>query len=240
MNQPRPSGATGPLGALVRLGAFLVVALVAGAVAAAMVLPLAAGAGLVTRAAVESFESLPDQLDAPDLPERSVILARDGSILATIYYQNRVEVPITSVSPMMREAVVAIEDARFLDHPGIDLRGTVRAIVSNASGGASQQGGSTLTQQYVKNVLIDSATTEEDLAAARARTPARKLREIRYALALERRYTKEQILEKYLNIVYFGAGAYGVEAASRRYFSKPASDLDLTQAATLEIGRAHV
>ena len=233
MAEPRPSGALGPLGALGRLVAFLLVALVAGGVAAAMVLPLAAAAGLVTRGAVESFESLPSQLDTPELPERSVILASDGTVLATIYYQNRIEVPLSSVSPVMRQAIVAIEDIRFLDHPGIDLRGTLRAVVSNSSGSGSIQGGSTITQQYVKNLLMASADTEEELQAARERTPSRKLREIRYALALERRYTKDEILEKYLNIVYFGAGAYGVEAAARRYFSKPASELNLVEAATL-------
>lgn len=230
---PAAAGRPRPLAALGRLGAFLVVTLVAGAVAAAMVLPVAAATGLLTRGAIDSFESLPSQLDAPDLPERSVILAADGSVLATIYYQNRVEVPLTAVAPVMRQAIVAVEDARFLDHPGIDLRGTMRAIVANSTQTGSTQGGSTITQQYVKNLLIASATNEEELEAARARTPSRKLREIRYALALERRYSKEEILERYLNIVYFGAGAYGVEAAARRYFAKPAAELDLVESATL-------
>lgn len=241
MSEPQPPqepararGATArPLAALGRLGVFFLVALVAGAVAAAMVLPVAAATGLLTRGAIDSFESLPSQLDAPDLPERSVILASDGSVMATIYYQNRVEVPLASVAPVMRQAIVAIEDARFLDHPGIDLRGTMRAIVANSTQSGGTQGGSTITQQYVKNLLIASATNEEELEAARARTPSRKLREIRYALALERRYSKEEILERYLNIVYFGAGAYGVEAAARRYFSKPAAELDLVESATL-------
>ncbi len=233
MRKTRPSGRVGPASLLGRLGLFALVSLLAGAVVAAMVLPVAAAAGLLTRGAVESFESLPTELNTPELPERSVILASDGSVLATIYYQNRIEVPLSSVSPIMRQAIVAIEDARFLDHPGIDLRGTMRAIVSNASGAETLQGGSTITQQYVKNVLMASASTEEELSAARERTPSRKLREIRIALALERRYTKDQILEKYLNIVYFGAGAYGVEAASRRYFSKAASELTLVEAATL-------
>jgi membrane peptidoglycan carboxypeptidase len=219
--------------ALGRLGLFLLVTLVAGAVAAAMVLPVAAATGLLTRGAIDSFESLPSQLDAPDLPERSVILAADGSVMATIYYQNRVEVPLAAVSPIMRQAIVAVEDARFLEHPGIDLRGTMRAIVANSTQSGSTQGGSTITQQYVKNLLIASATNEEELEAARARTPSRKLREIRYALQLERRYSKDEILERYLNIVYFGAGAYGVEAAARRYFSKPAAELDLVESATL-------
>jgi membrane peptidoglycan carboxypeptidase len=213
------------MAALGRLGLFALVTLVAGAVAAAMVLPVAAATGLLTRGAIDSFESLPSQLDAPDLPERSVILASDGSVMATIYYQNRVEVPLAAVSPIMRQAIVAVEDARFLEHPGIDLRGTMRAIVANSTQSGSTQGGSTITQQYVKNLLIASATNEEELEAARARTPSRKLR--------ERRYTKDEILERYLNIVYFGAGAYGVEAASRRYFSKPAAELDLVESATL-------
>ncbi|MGA1502524.1 MAG: transglycosylase domain-containing protein [Candidatus Nanopelagicales bacterium] len=233
MNQSEPSSRSRPMAALGRLGLFALVTLVAGAVAAAMVLPVAAATGLLTRGAIDSFESLPSQLDAPDLPERSVILASDGSVMATIYYQNRVEVPLAAVSPIMRQAIVAVEDARFLEHPGIDLRGTMRAIVANSTQSGSTQGGSTITQQYVKNLLIASATNEEELEAARARTPSRKLREIRYALALERRYTKDEILERYLNIVYFGAGAYGVEAASRRYFSKPAAELDLVESATL-------
>ncbi|MGA1700981.1 MAG: transglycosylase domain-containing protein [Candidatus Nanopelagicales bacterium] len=233
MNQSEPSSRPRPMAALGRLGLFALVTLVAGAVAAAMVLPVAAATGLLTRGAIDSFESLPSQLDAPDLPERSVILASDGSVMATIYYQNRVEVPLAAVSPIMRQAIVAVEDARFLEHPGIDLRGTMRAIVANSTQSGSTQGGSTITQQYVKNLLIASATNEEELEAARARTPSRKLREIRYALALERRYTKDEILERYLNIVYFGAGAYGVEAASRRYFSKPAAELDLVESATL-------
>ncbi len=222
-----------PLSALGRLGAFLLVALVAGAVAAGMVLPVAAATGLLTRGAIDSFESLPSQLDAPDLPERSVVLASDGSVLATIYYQNRIEVPLGAVSPIMRQAIVSVEDARFLEHPGIDLRGTMRAVVANSTQASGTQGGSTITQQYVKNLLIASASNGEELEAARARTPSRKLREIRYALALERRYSKEEILERYLNIVYFGAGAYGVEAAARRYFSKPAAELNLVESATL-------
>jgi len=230
----RPDGSTGPIGAVGRLLAFVVVAGLAGIVAAAMVLPLAAGAGALTRSAVDSFESLPTSLDTPDLPERSVIQAADGSVLATIYYQNRIEVPLAAVAPAMRQAIVAIEDERFLEHSGVDLRGTVRAVVSNTSNpGGSIQGGSTITQQYVKNVLIAQATSEAELEAAQGRTPSRKLREIRYALALERRFTKEQVLEKYLNIVYFGGGAYGVEAAARRYFSKPASELTLVEAATI-------
>ena len=109
---------------------------------------------------------------------------------------------------------VAIEDIRFFSHGGVDLQGTMRAALTNLGKGQTTQGGSTLTQQYVKNVLVaagDKSATSDSLA--------RKVREARYAIALERRLTKSQILERYLNIVYFGEGAYGVESAAHRYFA---------------------
>ena len=215
-----------------RLALFVVVSLVAGLVASAAALPFVGGFGVTARAAVQDFEALPDALATPPLPQRSVILAADGTRLATIYYQNRVEVPLPEIALVMRQAVIATEDSRFYEHRGIDLRGTLRAFVSNADGG-SVQGGSTLTQQYVKNVLLNSARTPEEAAAAKAKTPIRKLKELRLALGLERRFTKDQILAGYLNISYFGRGAYGVQAAARRYFSKDASQLTLVEAATL-------
>jgi len=220
---------------LARLSLFVAVSLVAGVVAAGTALPLIGGAGVAVRSAVENYESLPSQLTTPPLPQRSRILAADGSTLATIYVQDRIEVPLTSISPIMRQAIVAVEDGRFYDHRGVDPRGLLRAFVGNATGGdlVAGGGGSTLTQQYVKNVFVESATNAADASAARARTMQRKLKEMRYALALEHTLTKDQILERYLNIAYFGAGAYGIEAAARRYFSKHASRLTLVEAATL-------
>ena len=150
----------------------------------------------------------------------TVIEAANGSVFATLYYQNRINVPLRSVAPIMQKAIVAIEDERFFEHPGVDIRGTVRGVVSTLTG-RQVQGGSTITQQLVKQILVTSAADAADAASAIARTPARKLREMRYALALERKFTKPQILASYLNIAYFGAGAYGIEAAS-------------------QIGRAHV
>jgi membrane peptidoglycan carboxypeptidase len=129
--------------------------------------------------------------------------------------------------------VIAIEDSRFYEHNGFDPRGFLRAAVTNVTAGGVAQGGSTLTMQYVKNVLLTAAEDEEEQAAAKEDTITRKLREIRYAMALEKRLTKEEILERYLNISYYGARAYGVEAASQRYFSKSAKDLELVEAATL-------
>jgi len=208
-------------------------ALVTGVVVSLMLVPFVGGFGIVARDTILSFQELPASLSTPPLPQRTEILASDGSSLATIYYQNRAEVPLMSISPNMRQAIVAIEDSRFLDHGGVDLRGVLRSVTANANAGGVQQGSSTLTMQYVKNVLVNQASTPEELAAARGKSVTRKIREIRYALALEQQYTKADILERYLNIAYFGSGAYGVEAAARRYFSKSAADLTLPEAATL-------
>ena len=232
MHQP-PGERPGPIGILGRVGGIVVAAVVAGLLVGLMAMPFVGSAGVVTRDVIKNFENLPDSLSTPPLPQRSLILASDGSLLATLFYQNRVEVPLTSISPIMRQATVAIEDSRFLDHNGVDMHGILRSLTANASAGEVEQGSSTLTMQYVKNVLVNQATNPEELDDARGKSSTRKIREVRYALGLEKIFTKGQILERYLNIAYFGAGAYGVEAASRRYFSKPAADLTLPEAATL-------
>ena len=206
--------------------------MVAGLMVAGAVLPVLAVFGVATNSTVTGFKSIPSQLTKPPLPQQTVMLAADGSRLATLYYQDRIEVGIDEISPVMKDAIVAIEDSRFYSHRGFDVRGTLRAFVSNLAGSAVQ-GGSTLTQQYVKNILVASAKTDAEVAEATARTPARKLRELRYALSLEQIMTKDEILAGYLNIAYFGAGAYGVEAASRRYFSKSAAELNLAEASLL-------
>lgn len=211
----------------------LVGALAAGIVAAGIALPFVGGAGVITKSLIQDFEALPASLDTPPLPQRTVLQASDGTTLATLYYQNRVEVPLAEVAPRMRQAIIAVEDSRFLSHHGFDLRGGLRAIARNSDSGGVTEGASTLTMQYVKNVLVNEATSNEEIQAARGHSAVRKLREIRLALALEKRYSKAEILQRYLNIAYFGAGAYGVEAAARRYFSKPSADLTLAEAATL-------
>lgn len=231
MVMPPDRRTTGALATTV--GAIVGISALAGLLVALMLIPFAGSLGVLTRDVVRDFESLPDELNTPPLPERSVILASDGSVLATIYYQNRIEVPLESIAPIMRQATVAVEDARFLDHNGVDFRGIVRAAASNASSGEISEGASTLTMQYVKNVLVNQATSAEELDAARGDSSARKIKEVRLALALEKRFTKGEILSRYLNIAYFGSGAYGIEAASRRYFSKPAANLTLAEAATL-------
>jgi membrane peptidoglycan carboxypeptidase len=222
-----------------RLVLFVLISGLCGLLVAGITLPVLGGLGLVARDSANGFESLPAELEIPPLPERSRILAADGSLIATFYYENRISVPISDVAPVMRKAVIAIEDSRFYDHGGIDLRGTIRALVNNQSG-KDVQGGSTLTQQYVKQVLLETASNIQDpkkqaaaQKAATAQTYTRKLRELRYAVALEEQYSKQEILERYLNIAFFGASSYGVEAAAKRYFNTHARDLTLPQAALL-------
>lgn len=212
---------------------FAAVAGLAGVIVAGMAMPFVGSAGLLTRNSIESYEELPQEFRTPALPERTRIYSADGVKIATVYEQNRKEVPLKKIAPIMQKAVIAIEDSRFYEHNGVDPRGMIRAAARNLGSGGVSQGGSTLTMQYVKNVLLISATNAQGQKAAREDTITRKLREMRYALALEKKLTKDQILNRYLNIAYYGARAYGVEAAAQRYFSKHASDLNLVEAATL-------
>jgi membrane peptidoglycan carboxypeptidase len=217
----------------VRLRELATVAFIAGFLTAFLVLPYALMGGLTVRAANKGFQSLPADLVTPALPQGSVILAADGTKLATFYYENRVEVPITQVAPIMRKAIVAIEDSRFYEHGALDVKGTIRAVIANVRAGGVIQGGSTLSQQYVKNALAEMADSPAERRSALEPTAGRKLRELRYAVGLEKKLTKDQILERYLNIAYFGDGAYGIEAAARHYFDVHAAALTLEQAAAL-------
>jgi membrane peptidoglycan carboxypeptidase len=217
-----------------RLARFVFSSGLGGLLLATLLLPFVVGAAWVTKTATDVFESLPVELHTPPAPERSRVVAADGSTLATFYAQNRIEVPLKNVAPVLRDAIVAIEDARFYQHGPIDPKSIVRALVENLKQGGVAQGASTLTQQYVKNVLvIQAGNDDEKVREATEPTIRRKLQEMRYAVSVEKKLSKNQILERYLNIAYFGAGAYGIEAAARRYFSKPAAKLDLHEAALL-------
>ncbi|MEV2276271.1 transglycosylase domain-containing protein [Nocardiopsis sp. NPDC049922] len=213
------------------LARLLGVSVLAGALAAALVLPWAGALGVLGRDTAALFMAMPADLEVPHLSERVVLTDVDGRPFAEIAEREREVVSLDEVSPWVPAALLAIEDDRFHDHHGFDPRGVLRAALLTALG--DTQGGSTLTQQYVKNLLIESADTEEEAARASERSLARKLVELRYAVGLERRLTKDEILEGYLNLAYFGAGAHGIEIAARRYFSVPAADLDPGQAATL-------
>ncbi|MDO5286038.1 MAG: transglycosylase domain-containing protein, partial [Actinomycetia bacterium] len=181
------------------------------------------------------LENLPAALDTPPDAEQSVIYLANGEPLAVLYQENRIPVTLAEISPYMKAAQLAIEDHRFYEHGAIDLKGTLRAFARNTAGG-STQGGSTLTQQYVKQVQVAAAAARGDQEAvleAQAPTYERKIREMRYAIAVEKKYSKDEILERYLNIAYYGYGAYGVEVAARRYFGTTAAQLTLSQAAMI-------
>ena len=171
--------------------------LLAGVLAALLALPLACSAGVGARDSADWLLSEPVDLDELKAPQRSQILAADGSLIATFYRQNRVDVPLKKIAPVARQAVLAIEDSRFYEHGALDSKGTLRALMRNLnSSGEAAEGGSGITQQYVKNLLYMNAETEEERLEAVAATPARKLRELRYAIAVERRHSKDEILEK--------------------------------------------
>lgn len=212
---------------------FIGVCVLAGALVAGILLPLVGTGAVAAKHFAEDFQELPSDIETRPPAQASVLLASDGTRIATFFDENRVAVPLAKISTIMQKAIIAIEDYRFYDHGGVDPKGTLRALVNN-SGGENRQGGSTLTQQYVKNLLIQLSDGDPDkIAAARAPTIKRKVQELKYALEIEKRMTKDQILENYLNISYFGGGAYGVEAAARRYFSKSSNNLTLTEAALL-------
>lgn len=204
-----------------------------GLLVAAAALPVVGGAGITTNRVARTFIDLPPSPREDPLPERTVLLDKNGKQFAQFYMENRKIVKLDQVAPVMREAIVAIEDSRFYEHAGLDIKGTLRALVTNTQAGGVRQGGSSLTQQLVKNILVEGAETEAERDRAREPSIRRKLSELRYALAMENKYTKAEILERYLNIAYFGAGAFGVEAAAQRFFSVSASELTLQQAATL-------
>jgi membrane peptidoglycan carboxypeptidase len=221
-------------GALHRGILVVAISALSGLLVAGLAFPLIGGFGMLARAGADSFGKLPAELREDPLPQRSKILAADGSTLADIYFnENRILAPIGDMPADLLYAIVAIEDSRFYEHGGVDVRGLVRAFVRNQQAGSVQQGGSTITQQYVKNVLIESAADKAGKKAAVERSTERKIREAKYAIALERRYSKRQILEKYLNIAYFGSGVYGVGTAAQFYFHKPVGKLTLSESALL-------
>ena len=216
-----------------RLALALAVSLVAGIVLAGLAFPVIGGLGLVGKRAAEDFNVLPAKPPDLSLSQRSKILDKDGHLIATLFSENRVQVKLAQVPLLTRQALIAIEDNRFYEHRGIDVKGTLRALARNSSSGSVQEGGSTLTQQYVKNMLIEEARTEAGQKAAVERTAKRKLQEAKFALYLEKSMTKDQILAGYLNIAYYANGVYGIGTAANHYFGGSVTKLDLAQGALL-------
>ncbi len=219
-------------GVLRRLWSMLMMCLLAGVVAAGLALPAALAIGVGARNVATGFSSLPKDMEASAVPQRTTVLAANGKPLAYFWKENRTDVELDQVSRNMQRAILAIEDYRFYEHGAIDWKGTLRAFLNNAADG-STQGGSSITQQLIKLKLVTAADTDAEREAATASTYARKLRELRYAMAYEREHSKKEILRDYLNIAYFGDAAYGIETAAQHYFSVSAAELDVAQSAVL-------
>ncbi|MEP7023919.1 MAG: transglycosylase domain-containing protein, partial [Actinomycetota bacterium] len=217
----------------IAVGKLAAVAVAGGLLFAAIAVPAVGGIGILTRTAATKF----DNLAVPELgqlPVRSKILDRYGHLITYYYPDNidRVPVKFNHISPVMRQAIVAIEDSRFYQHGALDFKGTFRALLNNLENNPVQ-GGSTLAQQFVKNALVLTGTTKKARAEATSETPSRKLRELRMAVKVEHELTKNQLLAAYLSVAYFNNQAYGIQVAAKRYFRTTAKKLTLTQSALL-------
>src|SRR5258708_9907 len=183
---------------------------------------LIAGVGLALLLFYGAWAASFDMKKVGAMPERNTVFDVDGKIYSRLAGANRLKVSLDQVSPLFINAVLAREDTRFYQHGGIDWRGILRALVRDILSGSAKEGASSITQQLARNSL-----------PLGGRTISRKLLEAMVALRVERDFTKQQILELYVNRIYFGSGCYGVETASQAYFGKSASQLNLPEAALL-------
>jgi membrane peptidoglycan carboxypeptidase len=208
--------------------------LLASVVAAGLMFPVVGGVGLMSNRASDVVANGSAQLVEGEVPQVSTMVDAKGNVIAWLYSQRRFEVPSDQIANTMKLAIVSIEDKRFAEHNGVDWQGTLTGLSGYLSGNLDTRGGSTLEQQYVKNYqLLVIAQTDAEKRAAIETTPARKLREIRMALTLDKTFTKPEILTRYLNLVSFGNGAFGVQDAAQTYFGINAAELNWQQAALL-------
>src|SRR3984893_12736586 len=208
--------------------------LFAAVVAAALMFPFAGGLGLMSNRASDVVANGSAQLVEGDVPQVSTMVDAAGNPIPWSDTHRRCEVRSEQIADTMKLAIVSIEDKRFAEHNGVDWQGTLTGLAGYASGDAETRGGSTIEQQYVKNYqLLVTAQTDAERRAAVETTPARKLREIRMALTLDKTFSKPEILTRYLNLVSFGNGAFGVQDAAQTYFGTDASQLNWQQAALL-------
>ncbi|MCH9709678.1 MAG: transglycosylase/D,D-transpeptidase PonA2 [Actinomycetia bacterium] len=208
--------------------------LLASVLAAALMFPAVGGFGLMSNRASDVVANGSTQLVEGEVPQVSTMVDASGNVIAWLYSQRRFEVSSDQIANTMKLAIVSIEDKRFSDHNGVDWQGTLTGLSGYLSGNLDTRGGSTLEQQYVKNYqLLVVAQTDAEKRAAIETTPARKLREIRMALTLDKTFTKPEILTRYLNLVSFGNGAFGVQDAAQTYFGIDASELSWEQSALL-------
>jgi membrane peptidoglycan carboxypeptidase len=218
---------------LSHIAVMFAVAAVMGVVVAGLAIPFAGVVGLGARNVAQGMDNIPTELKTEALPQKTKILDSEGNVIATLYDENRVNVQLKDISRTMVKAIVSIEDSRFYEHGALDLKGTLRALITNQASSGVVQGGSSITQQMVKLTLLSQAKTRAERKAATDDTYERKIRELRYAIAFEENYSKDWILERYLNIAYFGDGAFGVQSAARHYFDVNAKNLNLRQSAML-------
>ncbi|MEU5938613.1 transglycosylase domain-containing protein [Micromonospora sp. NPDC047548] len=224
----RPLAAAGRSLPLLRAG------LIAAIVVAGAAYPLAAYTGIGAKATAHAVEQKTDILRTALPAETSYLYAPDGKTILTMFYEEyRQYTKLSDMSPNIQQAIIAAEDNRFYQHHGVDPKGVARAFVANARSSGVSQGASTLTMQYVRLALRDSAKTPKEVQEATQQTSLRKVKEMRMALDVEKELTKDEILERYLNSAYFGHRAYGIYAASQIFFSKTPGTLTPVEAATL-------
>jgi membrane peptidoglycan carboxypeptidase len=240
-NKDRPRGLIQALAGIAGFGAL------AGVMVTAMISPALAVASVGTNSAVGVFNALPEFIELGEQAQKNTLWAQNTSDpadgytqIAEVYWQDREEIALEDMSPYLVAAAIAGEDRRFYDHVGVDVNSVVRAALGNVISGDIESGASTLTMQLVKNTYIQRSqylpTPEEQQAAyqeAIATSFERKLNEMKLAIGIEKRYTKDEIVEAYLNITGFGGNTYGVQAAAQKYFGKSATNLTPAQAASL-------
>jgi membrane peptidoglycan carboxypeptidase len=224
-------------------GGLIGFSVLAGILVTAMVTPAIAVSSEATKASIGVFDNMPDYVQISAQSQQNVVYANRGGSpvpIATIYNQNRQEVTAGQISPFLKNAAVAGEDRRFYQHGGIDVPSVIRAAAGNLVSNSITSGSSTLDMQLVKNILVQQALEITDPAKQKAAYTAaidsslqRKLREMKLAIGLDKRYSKQQILVAYLNITGFGGNTYGVQSAAQQYFSVDAKDVTLAQAASL-------
>jgi membrane peptidoglycan carboxypeptidase len=220
---------------MTKIGKLATLIVITGVLAAGVLIPYVGGAGLVAKTGAEKFLNTSCTLKEQPVQQRTTLYASDGkTVIATLFDQNRVVIPFKSMPKTVINALVSTEDKRFYQHHGVDLHGLARAALHTSSG--NTQGASTLTEQYVKQANYYKAITNGDQAAATAAIDQnidRKISDAKCALEIEKVNSKDQILEKYLNIAFFGENSYGIQTAAQTYFGVPASNLDIAQGALL-------
>ncbi|MCX8530486.1 MAG: transglycosylase domain-containing protein, partial [Rhodoluna sp.] len=236
MSGQRNRGA-GPLSKILK---FSGLSSIAGLLGVALLAPIAIVAAVATGVGVSIFDNLPPYIKPVTASQASTLYAVDETgkpvEVARFYEENRISVGYNEISSNFRDAAIATEDPNFWTHTGVDWISLIRASLTNVATGGGGPGGSTITMQYVKNSLIQAATIAGDqkaIDAARSRGLDRKVREIRYALALEENTSKEDIFAGYANLSFFGHQINGIEAASQYYYGKSAKDLTLPEGAML-------